>query len=75
MTGDADLGKKIKEACASKKRQVLYVNPQVKDSAWVKHHDAVFNAANTGQPKRLFSDIDSYINCSEDHLLLLLDRQ
>lgn len=62
MTGDADLADSIKQSCKYRQRRVVYVNPQVKDSAWVKHHDAVFNATNTDQPKRLFSGIDSYIN-------------
>jgi hypothetical protein len=62
MTGDADLADSIKQSCEYRRRRVVYVNPQVKDSAWVKHHAAVFNATNTDQPKRLFSDIDSYIN-------------
>jgi hypothetical protein len=62
MTGDADLADSIKRSCEYRTRRVVYVNPQVNDLAWVKHHDAVFNATGTDQPKRLFSDIDSYIN-------------
>lgn len=62
LTGDADLATSIKQVCGSKQRRVLYVNPEVKDSAWVRHHDAVFNAATIGEPERLFSDMMSYLN-------------
>jgi hypothetical protein len=60
LTGDADLATSIKRGCVSKQRRVLYVNPEIKDPAWIRHHDFVFNAANASEPGRLFSDLMSY---------------
>jgi len=60
LTGDADLATSIKRECGSKQRRVLYVNPEIKDPAWVRHLDFVFNAANASEPGRLFSDLMSY---------------
>lgn len=62
FSGDVDLATSIKQVCGSKQRRVLYVNPEVKDSVWVRHHDSVFNAANVSEPGRLFSDMISFIN-------------
>lgn len=62
LTGDVDLANSMKRVRSSKQRRVLYVNPEIKDPAWVRHHDSVLNAANAGEPGKLFSGMMSYID-------------